>query len=270
MRTLSLTMMGVLFGCGAAAAADKGAPGNPDTIHVNAMRDPAVRKYGPIVKGLEAFERHKAMAPRVDVLRFRIEPSSGPGTGNASEAAPPVVKLEGDDGFVLPLLVDANNEMVVPYNKAALDADSEITLNRKRSDYRIETRVRTPGLPDDVWRLGDMRLECKVRVAIGKEEIGLMWTLTVNSILRTRDWCTFLDKQRAGFSFRASRRVTQAILYEGNLSRALEFEGRSVRVPLHDPIWSDEALIELTFEAPVPDAMGTVTGTAGETPRTAP
>ena len=64
-------------------------------------------------------------------------------------------------------------------------------------------------------------------------------------------------------------RVTQAILYEGNLGRALEVEGRSVRVPLHDPSWSDEALIDLTFEAPLPDGAA-ATEILYETPRTGP
>jgi hypothetical protein len=64
-------------------------------------------------------------------------------------------------------------------------------------------------------------------------------------------------------------RVTQAILYEGNLGRALEMEGRSVRVPLHDPYWSDEALIELTFEAPLPYGA-TATEIPCETPRIGP
>jgi hypothetical protein len=262
MRTLPLVVMGVLCGGGAAAAPETSAPGNPDTIHVNAMRDPEVRKYAAIVAGLDAFDRHHGMAPAVEILRFRIEPRSGKAADLASDARPILVRLEGDNDFVLPLPIDANNDVVVPRSALALDASSEMTLNRKRRDYRIAPRVRTPGLPENVRRLGDMRLECKVWVAIAKEEIGLMLTMTVNSILMTRDWCSFFDKQRAGFSFTTSGRVAQAILYEGNLSRALEFEGRSIRVPLHDPAWSDEALIDITFEAP--------TETAGETPRTAP
>jgi hypothetical protein len=64
-------------------------------------------------------------------------------------------------------------------------------------------------------------------------------------------------------------RVAQAILYEGNLGRALELEGRSVRVPLHDPSWSEEALIDLTFEAPLPDGAA-ATEIPCETPRIGP
>ena len=262
MRTLACLVMGVLFGCGAAAAADSSAPGNPDTIHVNAMRDPEVRKYAAIVAGLDEFTRHHGMAPAVDILRFRIEPRAGKAATVSADAAAMIVRLEGDDGFVLPLPVDANLDIAVPRSEKALAARSEMTLNRKRHDYRITPRVRTPGLPDNMRRMGDLRLECKVWVAIGKEEIGLMLTLTVNSILMTRDWCAFFDGKHDGFSFRTTERVAQAILIEGNLSRALQHAGRSFSVPLHDPTWSDEALIELTFEPP--------TETAGETPRTGP
>lgn len=273
MRALSLVVMGALSGCGAAAAADTSAPGNPDTIHVNAIRDPEMRKYAAIVAGLDAFDRHHGLAPGVDILRFRIEPRGAKAASSASAPAtgalPLAARLEGDNGFVLPLPVDADNDVVVPRSRMALDARSEMTINRKARDVRIVPRVRTPGLPEHVRRLGDLRLECKVWVAIVKEEIGVMLSLTVNSILMTRDWCSFFDKKRAGFSFRMRGRVAQAILYEGNLSRALEVEGRSVRVPLHDPAWSDEALIELTFEAPAPHGAA-ATEIPYETPRTGP
>lgn len=275
MRALALIVMGALSGCGAAAAADTSAPGNPDTIHVNAIRDPEMRKYAAIVAGLDAFDRHHGLAPAVDILRFRIEPRGGQAAASASAPAPApgalplAARLEGDNGFVLPLPVDADNNVVVPRSPMALDAHSEMTINRKARDVRIVPRVRTPGLPEHVRRLGDLRLECKVWVAIAKEEMGVMLSLTVNSILMTRDWCSFFDKGREGFSFRMSGRVAQAILHEGNLSRALEVEGRGVRVPLHDPSWSDEALIDLTFEAPSPDGAA-ATEIPYETPRIGP
>ena len=76
------------------------------------------------------------------------------------------------------------------------------------------------------------------------------------------NWCSFFDAKREGFGFNAQSAIASATLHEGQRSKALAFEGRSFRVALHDPVWSDEALIELTYAAP--------TETADETPRTGP
>lgn len=262
MRALALCTIGAVFGCGAAAAAGQtSAPDNPDTVHVNAIRDAEARKYKVIVAGVDAFERHHQLAPRIDALRFRAERQRLEEGGLA-----PVARLEGDDGFVLPLPIDAEGDILMPRSKAALDAHSELVLNQKRLDYRIEPRVRTPGLTDHVRRLGDLRLECQVRVAMAKEEIGLMWTLTINSLLLTTDWCGFMRGKKLALSFRTKRIISNAFLEDGNRSRNVEFSHKTFSVPLYDSTWSDDALIQLTFEQTPP----ALTETAGETPRTAP
>lgn len=269
MRFLPVMLAGALAGAilcvGLAGAAERSAPDNPDTIDVNAVRDPEVRKYTSILAGLDAFDRHRHLAPAVDALRFRVLPPRDP-----DSAAVIRVRLEGDDGFALPIAPDARGEYIVPRSAAAQAANSELVLNQKSSRYRIQPHVRSPGLPDNVRRLGDLRLECKVWVAISKEEIGLMWTLTINGLLRTRDWCTFLDKGKAGYAFHVREPLVRAILHEGNRSALLESRRRSFMAPLHDQSWGDEALVELEFEAPAAALGGAATGTAGGTPRTAP
>jgi hypothetical protein len=109
----------------------------------------------------------------------------------------------------------------VPRSEAALDAGGELVLNQKRRNYRIVPEVRTPGLPDNVRRLGDLRLECKVMIAIAKEEIPLFWVLTLNSVLLTRDWCSFFSEKERGatFAFKTERPIVGAILREGNAAR---------------------------------------------------
>ena len=268
MRALPLlVLLGATLGCGVAAAGG-GAPGatvapdKPEQIHVNAIRDPEVRNYAAIVAGIDAFEHDRHMAPRVDVLLFRVE------RRRAAEGGPaPLARLAGDDGFMLPLALDAAGDIAMPRSQPALDARSELTLDQKRRDYRVEPRVRTPGLPDNVRRLGDLRLECKVRVAIAKKEIGLMWTLAINSLLLTSDWCDFMKDKEAGFSFSTPLAITGAVLQEGNRSRNVPFSKNRYTVQLYDSSWSDDALVELTFGEPdaAPPAL---TGTAGETPRT--
>lgn len=265
MRALALVTIGAVFGCGAAAAAGQtSAPDSPDEVHVNAIRDAEARKYKVIVAGMDAFEKHHRLAPHADALRFGVERQRRAQAGPA-----PVARLEGDDGFVLPLPIDAAGAILMPRSEPALDANSELVLNQKRRDYRIEPRVRSPGLPEHVRRLGDLRLECQVRVAMAKEEIGLMWTLTINSLLLSTDWCGFMKDKKVSFSFQTPQAISKAYLEEGNRSRDVEFSDKRFSVPLYDARWSDDALIQLSFE-PADPAPPALTGTAGETPRTAP
>jgi len=260
MRTLALTMA-ALLGCSVPAAAADSKPGNPDEIKVNDLRDPEVRKYKAIVAGLDAFDQYHAMAPRVAAVRFRIEPR-----GAAGQAALPMARLGGNDGFSLALPVSADGMFTVPRSQAALDAKAELVLNQKRRDYKVTPTVRSPGLPDNVRRLGDLRLECRVHVAIAKEEIPLWIVLTANTVLRTRDWCGFtVDRNKVGFTFRHGGNVNGAVLVDGNRSANLETDGRGFRVPIGDKRWSDDALIELDLAE-----ASALTGTDAETPRTGP
>ncbi|MFC4931172.1 hypothetical protein [Massilia sp. GCM10023247] len=246
----------------------------PDTVKVSAIRNPELRKYKAILAGLDSFDKHRALAPGVAELRFRIEQRS-----DAALAEQPRVRIEGEHDFVLPLALDATNRFSVPRSEAALDARGELVLNQKRKHYRIVPEVRTPGLPDNVRRLGDLRLECKVWVAIAKEEIPLFWVLTLNSVLLSRDWCSFFSakERQAGFRFNTESPLRAATLREGERSKPLKVENDHFLVGISDPEWSDEALVELAFGSaatadaePATAAATSLTGTAAETPRTAP
>ena len=255
--------------CALAAALLLGGPAagaqgvdEPETIHVKALRNPEIQKYKAILAGLDSFDRHHALAPRVPELRFRLEQRQG-----AGKPEQPRVRIEGDGDFVMPLTLDADNRFTVPRSKAALDAKGELVLNQKRKYYRIAPEVRTPGLPDNVRRLGDLRLECRVMFDIAKEEIPLFWVLTINGVLMTRDWCSFFSAKNydATFAFKAGAPLVEAILVDGNRSKALKVDKEEFSIGLGNLDWGDDALVELVFEqAPA------LTGTAGGTPRTAP
>lgn len=266
-------MKRTLIGCalaslllGGQAAAVPGVD-EPSTVHVNALRNPEIRKYKAILAGLDSFDRHHALAPQVPELRFRVQPRRGAGQPEALR-----VRIEGEDDFLLPIALDAANRFTVPRSEAALDAEGELVLNQKRRFYQVMPDVRTPGLPDNVRRLGDLRLECKVMIDIAKEEIPLFWVLTLNSILLTRDWCSFFSEKNheATFSFKAGAPLAEAILTEGNRSKALEVEKDEFKVGIGDLDWGDDALVELRFGERAPKATPAATGTAAETPRTAP
>ncbi len=248
MRAFPALVFGSLLLCGAAGATDQPVR-EIDPVHVNAMRDPEVRKYKVILAGLDAFDDYHRMAPKAERLRFRLEPR---GKDDAPANAPaPAVRLVGNGDFRLPLPIGADGRFTVPRSEAAEDADSELELNRKRNVYRIAADVRTPGLPATQRRLGDLRLECRVTVAMAKVEIPFVLRAFINSLLLTTDWCSFFDnKKNATFSFRAEAPLREAVIVEGNRSALLRSSGRSYSVPLGEGMWGDDAIIELQYADP--------------------
>ncbi|MEX5744475.1 hypothetical protein [Massilia sp. X63] len=270
-RALAAIGLGTLLLCGGATAAEDKPVRELEPVHVNAMRNPEVRKYKVILAGLDAFDRHRQLAPAAERLQFRLRAQA------KDEAAQPLaIRLVGDAGFNMPLPIDAEGRFVVPRSEAAEDAESELELNRKRHAYRTDPDIRTPGLPANQRRLGDLRLECKVTVAMAKEEIPTFVVLAINTIILRTDWCNFFGdpddfrwegvSKKAHFPFRSERPLAGAVLVDGNRSAKLEAKGKTFQVPIGNPNWSDDAVVELSY-ADAPDAP---TGTAGETPRTAP
>lgn len=285
MRAFCAITLGTLLLCGSAAAAEEKKPVRElEPVHVNAMRNPEVRKYKVILAGLDAFDRHRRMAPAVERLQFRLRKQ-----GKDESAQPLAVRLAGDGGFNMPIAIDADMRFVVPRVDAAEDAESELELNRKRRVYRTDPEIRTPGLPANHRRLGDLRLECKVTVAMAKAEIPTFWVMTINTIMLRTDWCGFFGdpedfrwegvSKKAHFPYRSDQPLLGAVLVDGNRSAKLEVKGTTFHVPIGNSTWSDDALIELMYAnpanpadpaEPARPASESATGTAAETPRTAP
>ena len=123
-------------------------------------------------------------------------------------------------------------------------------------------RDRTAGLPDNVRRLGDLRLECRVTIAIVKDQMPFLAKAALNTLMLTSDWCA---KKDFNYGTLAPRPGVRAVLRDGERSRTLETHGWNMMVPIGDTGWPDDALVQ--FDE---DASGAVTRTADGTPRTAP
>ncbi|WP_051971377.1 hypothetical protein [Massilia sp. 9096] len=226
-------------------------------VHVNALKNPEIRAYRAIVAGLDSFDAHRALAPAVPRLLFLA--SRPDGTPLAGEL--PKVRLTADD-FNLPLELGSDGRLAIPRSQAAWDAKAELELNRKKRQVRIEPDVRTPGLPDSQRRLGDIRLECLVKVAIAKAEIPFFWVMTIDGLLLSRDWCGWFNgdpKSKFGdaryWPVSSGAPLQAATLREGERRLPLKAGGHRFSVPLSDPSWSNDAIVELTYaQEPAPPA----------------
>jgi len=266
----------VLVFAGAAAVAQEAplptpaqdvAPGanQAGVVHVNAMKNPEMHSYRAIVAGLDKFDELHAMAPAVPRLLFAARARNG---GSLSGEVPSA-RLAADD-FTLPLAVDAEARFEVPRNRQAWDSKAELVLSRKRKEVRLWPSIRTPGLPENQRRLGDVRLECQVLVAVAKEEAPFYVVALANTVLLTGDWCSFLKDRERTWDVHLPAPLASAVLRDGERSIALKVKDNRVEVPIGDAGWSNDALIETVFGTPDEAAAPAPIRTAAETPRTGP
>ncbi len=229
------------------------------SVQVKGIADPEMRSYRSVAAGLDAFDAHRALAPHA-LLRFRMRHAEG-APANAGDGLR--LRLASDDGsFQEDVPIDAAGFLTVDRNQAAYDADATFILNQKNGSYTGHPDVRTAGLPDHVRRLGDLRLECRVTIAIVKDQMPFMAKAAINTLMLTSDWCA---KKDFNYGTLAAQRGARAVLRDGERSRTLETHGWNVMVPIGDTGWPDDALVQ--FDE---DASGNTTRTADGTPRTAP
>jgi hypothetical protein len=120
-------------------------------------------------------------------------------------------------------------------------------VNRQKRTFRIVPEVRSPGLPDNVRRLGDLRLECQVVIAIAKQEMPFWVVAAGNTLLLTGDWCSKMKGEGAGSAFVADAQLTAATPMQGERKLALKTDKRVYTVPVGDLGWHDDALVALSY-----------------------
>jgi hypothetical protein len=262
-RHIASIALGMALSCGALGAAAQ--DGEIQKVPVDGVRDPLMKSYRAVVKGLDKFDDEHALAPAAPEVRFRILTNTSKEKcigmcGSSNDRLPDasdrdfVLRIAGDNTS-FPVPVSPGGLFSVPRSQAAYDDKADLMLDRKQGTYKILAEIRTPGLPDNRRRLGDLRLECKVQVAIVKEEIPLLVVALANSVLLSGDWCMATHKGKAiKFGFSTYKPLLTATLTDGDRRLALEVTGRRYTLPLADKSWADDALVELSFAEPE-DAM---------------
>ena len=242
-------------GAGAAAQEDKEA----GVVHVKGIRNPETHTYRAMVAGLDVFDAQHALAPDAPQLLFQARTRSGGPLDavllkGAPGAAPLGARLSGDDDYTLTLPLDEAGRFQVPRSQPAWDARAELFLSGKHSAGRVWPYVRTPGLAANQRRLGDIRLECQVFVAIAKKEAPLHIVLLGNAVMLGSDWCAFMKDKENTWDVSMPARVGAAILREGNRSMPLRVKDSRFEVPIGDTSWSNDAIVEAAFAPPAEPA----------------
>jgi hypothetical protein len=236
---LCLALAGSVHGADAPAGA-----GAAPTVEVNSIRNPEMRSYRNVWAGLDAFDDYRALAPGAP-LRFRLLRPDGRPAGTADGL---LLRLASDEGSQ-PVTIGADGMLEIARNRAAYDADASLILNKKSGRFSARPEIRTPGLAANVRRLGDLRLECRVSVAIAKDQMSFLTKVALNTLMRGSDWC---GKEDMNVAFSADGDLDGATIRHGERSAELVLHDESFMAPLGNPAWPDDALITLKYAAPAP------------------
>jgi hypothetical protein len=126
-----------------------------DAVVITGLRNPVAKSYRRMVAGLELFEKRHHLAPAAS-LRFKLLPRNRQTRMDGIELA-----IEGSS-FALPLEVAPDHTFVLQRHATALKENASVMPNRKAGTMTWRAEIRTPGLPSNTRRLGDLRLECEV------------------------------------------------------------------------------------------------------------
>lgn len=260
-RTLALALPGL---CVAAAAQPIQTPTLPQvTISAKAPADAVEKSYRRMIRGMDLFERRHALAPQAS-LRFRLL-ARRPDTDMSSvqvDLLGPTLELR------VPVAPDFT--FTLPRNRQAWNEDAVVSPNRRAMSMTWRTDIRTPGLPQQTRRLGDLRLECEVGVEAGliSNQRSFVQRLA-DLVAAPADQCQSADSRYLFFAERplfgvtlvhGGRRETLPVdrLYAGASADPAMAEDlpycdcevlvdRSYFLPLGDRSWPDDTRVEFEY-----------------------
>jgi hypothetical protein len=251
----ALCIAAVLAGTGAhVRAQDRPAAGTlpPVSVTGSAVRDPVEKSYRRMLRGMDLFERDRpAMAPAAP-LRFKLLQRK-PGV-RLDDLGLAIVGRSVD----IPLGVAPDRTFVLPRDAAAAAEDAVVTPNRKALTMTWRADVRTPGLPPNTRRLGDLRLECRVGLEAGLVSNSPSWIVRLYDALDTTPaYCGRANNQ---YLFFADRPLFGVTLVAGQRREALPvgrlwagaIDAPGLRQDL--PFCDCEMLVDRTYYLPLADA----------------
>lgn len=232
-----------LLAAGGAMAQETTAQEPPEeavqVVEVSGVKNPELKPYRQMVKGIDAFEKFHSLAPAAS-LRFQLL-----GVNKDVAFDKVSLKLSGSNTDVsLPIAADGT--FILPRLQAAVDDNAELVSNKPKGMLRWRGDIRSPGVPANARRLGDLRLECEIGWAVNREDMSFM---TRNSLSAIGGLC---HSKMVGLRYQAPRRLAGVSLVSGERRATLRIDADNKRVfwpPLADSSWNDDSLIVFDYEA---------------------
>ena len=234
-----------------AGAQEKAAPALTSvTVAAKANRDPVEKSYRKMVRGMDLFNAERSMSPN-GVLRFKLLPRR-PDTDMKS------IEMEVIGSTVaFPVAVLPNDTFILERNAKAIDENAQVIPNRKAQSMTWRSDIRTPGLPEDTRRLGDLRLECRVGMEAGliSNSSNIIGRMT-QAVMDTPAYC---DRKAPLYLFFADRPLFSVTMVSGTRREQLSIDklyasaSDDPRLKTDLPYCDCEVLIDRTYVLPLGD-----------------
>jgi hypothetical protein len=215
------------------------------TVEVPNTRSPVDKSYRKMLQGMQRFERERTqLAPQAS-LRFRLLPRQ-PGT----EMRGIKLKIVGDTtSMALPVADD--NSFTLGYNEQLWREDAAVLANRKTLSMTWRAEVRSPGVPDGMRRLGDLRLECLVGMEAGLVSNNAHLFAWLDEFLRSAD--KVCSDPNGNYMYFAERPIFSITLQAGARRATLPFHALYAGNPpaAELPFCDCQVLLERSYFAPI-------------------
>ena len=220
------------------------------TVTAKANPDPVEKSYRKMVRGMNLFDKLRALSPNGE-LRFKLLPRRRDTDMKSIE-----IEVLGSNA-AFPVAIAPDYTFTLPRDKPALDEDAQVTPNRKAQTMTWRTEIRTPGLPPNTRRLGDLRLECQVGMEAGLVSSGRsLFGQIIGAVFESPAYCERNDPR---YLFFADRPLFSVALASGARRLVVPvgklYAGASVDPALKDdlPACDCEVLVDRTYELPLGD-----------------
>jgi len=248
-----LTLLALLLAANGVGAAD--------TVVITALRHPVDKSYRKMLQGMDLFTELHALAPKAE-LRYKVLPRE-----HGTDVHGVALQVVGDS-VKQPVALAADGTFTLGRDAKALAEDAVVTANRPADSMTWRADIRTPGLPPNTRRLGDLRLECRVGMRAGLvSQYPSVIDLFFSAVQSPASYCSEREVRYLFFAeqplfavalhYGERRQVMAAArLYAGVLRgqtpqserrycdcRALL--DRAYTLPLGDASWPDDTLVEL-------------------------
>jgi hypothetical protein len=247
--------------CSSAVAAD-------DAVVVTTLRNPVAKSYRKMVEASKLFEEKRHLAPQA-ALRFKLLPREQDVTMQGIR-----LKVE-TESLAIPLKVSPDQTFALEVDRSidrqALKENARVIPNRKAGTMTWRADVRTPGLPPDTRRLGDLRLECEVGMKAGLiSRYPRSWFSWLDDLLP--EGPSYCHREQPNYLFFAERPLFSVTLVDGARREVLSVDrlysgatkdpdwkkhlrhcdcaallDRAYFMPLGDRSWSDDTRVELEY-----------------------
>ncbi|MES2511052.1 MAG: hypothetical protein V4625_14065 [Pseudomonadota bacterium] len=232
------------------------------TVAAKANRDPVEKSYRKMIRGMDLFEKMRSTSPNAS-LRFKLLPRR-----KDTEMNNIMVEVLGNT-VSFPVAVAADYTFALPRDAKAFEEDAVVQPNRKAQTMTWRTEIRTPGLPANVRRLGDMRLECEVGMEAGLVSNDRSIIGKIASAIADVGYCTRRDTRYLFFADRPLFGVTlssgprrevlpvEKLYAAASVDKGLKDDlpycdcevllDRTYFLPLGDKSWPDDTLVEFEY-----------------------